>query len=154
LICEQTAHSAVINTCKHLAKSGAEITWLPVNADGLPDMEELKKALRPSTLVVAITTANNETGVLQPLDEISGLVHANGSILFTDATQAVGKMPVNVHQPKVDLLAMSGHKIYGPKGIGALYVRRKQPRVSLSPILDGGGQENGLRSGTLNVPGI
>ncbi|RXF67412.1 IscS subfamily cysteine desulfurase [Arcticibacter tournemirensis] len=149
-----TEHKAVIDTCKHLEKLGAEITYLAVNSDGLIDLKELESVLNERTILVSIMYANNETGVIQPIREISELVHRHGSLLFTDATQAVGKIPVDVNEDGIDLMAFSAHKMYGPKGVGGLYVRRKNPRVRITAQIDGGGHERGLRSGTLNVPGI
>lgn len=149
-----TEHKAVLDTCRHLEKNGCEITTLGVYADGKIDLTALEEAIRKDTVLVSVMMANNETGVIHDLSAISEIVHRKNSILFTDATQAIGKIPVNVNEIKADLLCMSAHKFYGPKGIGALYVRRKNPRVTLSPLLDGGGHERGFRSGTLNVPGI
>ena len=149
-----TEHKAVLDTCRHLEKNGCEITTLGVDADGKIDLTALEEAIRKDTVLVSVMMANNETGVIHDLSAISEIVHRKNSILFTDATQAIGKIPVNVNEIKADLLCMSAHKFYGPKGIGALYVRRKNPRVTLAPLLDGGGHERGFRSGTLNVPGI
>jgi cysteine desulfurase len=149
-----TEHKAVLDTCKHLEKDGFRVTCVPVQSDGLVDIEELKKALGPSTILVSIMAANNEIGVLQPLAEIGRLCHERGILFHTDAAQAVGKVPMDVQAMNIDLLSISAHKIYGPKGVGALYVRRNDPRVELAPLLDGGGHESGWRSGTLNVPGI
>ncbi len=154
IITVKTEHRAVLDTCKALEKKGAEITFLSVDREGLIDPEELKKALTPQTILVAIMYSNNETGVIQPIKKIADLVHANNSIFMCDATQAVGKVNIYVDDEHIDLMCMSAHKIYGPKGVGALYVRRKDPRVSLFPQMDGGGHERGLRSGTLNVTGI
>ena len=149
-----TEHKAVLDTCKHLEKLGAEISYLPVRADGLIDLNELKNIIKPATILIAIMYANNETGVLQPVQEISKIARESGVLFFTDATQAVGKIPVDVNGDGIDLMALSAHKMYGPKGVGALYVRRKNPRVRLTAQMDGGGHERGMRSGTLNVPGI
>lgn len=149
-----TEHKAVIDTCKHLEKKGVEITWLPVNAAGLPDLQELEQAIRPTTILLAMMYANNETGVILPIAAIGQIAKKHGVLFFTDATQAVGKLPVAVQADGIDLLTLSAHKFYGPKGVGALYVRRRDPRVKLTPQLDGGGHERGMRSGTLNVPGI
>ena len=149
-----TEHKAVLDTCKVLEKKGAEITFLPVDREGLIDLQELKMSLRQDTILVAIMYANNETGVIQPISEIADLVHANNSIFMCDATQVVGKIPIDITTAHVDLMCLSAHKFYGPKGVGALYVRRRDPRVTLFPQIDGGGHERGLRSGTLNVPGI
>ena len=149
-----TEHKAVLDTCKHLEKLGAEITCLPVQSDGLVDVKELEAAIKQTTILVAIMYANNETGVIQPVNEISAVTKRKGVLFFSDATQAVGKIPVNVIEDGIDLMAFSAHKIYGPKGVGALYVRRKNPRVKIIAQMDGGGHERGMRSGTLNVPGI
>jgi cysteine desulfurase len=149
-----TEHKAVLDTCKTLEKKGARITYLPVGRDGLIDLDVLRKALMPQTILVSIMYANNETGVMQPISKIAEIVHANNSIFMCDATQAVGKININVMEEHIDLMCLSAHKFYGPKGVGALYVRRKDPRVSLVPLFDGGGHERGIRSGTLNVTGI
>ncbi|HVI46916.1 MAG TPA: IscS subfamily cysteine desulfurase [Chitinophaga sp.] len=154
IITSVTEHKAVVDTCKHLEKKGAIITWLPVNEDGLPDPAELEAAITPQTILIAMMYANNETGVLNPVREISAIARRHGILYMCDATQAIGKIPVNVDDDCIDLLTLSAHKIYGPKGAGALYVRRKSPRVRLTPLIDGGGHERGMRSGTLNVPGI
>lgn len=147
-------HKAVMDTCHHLEKEGAEITYLKVNKEGLIDIGELEAAIKPTTILVAIMYANNEIGTLMPVKEISQITRNKGVLFFSDATQAAGKIPVDVNGDGIDLMAFSAHKMYGPKGIGALYVRRKNPRVSITPQMDGGGHERGLRSGTLNVPGI
>ena len=149
-----TEHKAVLDSCKHIEKLGGEITYLSVNKDGLIDLDELRKAIKPNSLLVAVMYANNEIGVIQPIKEISAIARRNGLLLFTDATQAVGKVPVDVNKDGIDLMALSAHKMYGPKGVGALYVRRKNPRVKIVAQIDGGGHERGMRSGTLNVPGI
>lgn len=154
IITVKTEHKAVLDTCISLERKGAEITYLSVDRDGLIDLGELRKALTPKTILVAVMLANNETGVIQHIKQIADLVHANNSIFMCDATQAVGKININVEEEHIDLMCLSAHKMYGPKGIGALYVRRKNPRVTLFPLIDGGGHERGLRSGTLNVPGI
>jgi cysteine desulfurase len=154
IVTASTEHRAVLDTCIHLEKHGAEISYLPVHPDGLIDMELLKSAIRPDTILIAIMIANNETGVIQPVKEIGQLAKDRNILFFTDATQAVGKIPLNIRDDGIDLLACSAHKIYGPKGVGALYIRRKNPRVKLFAQIDGGGQERGFRSGTLNVPGI
>ena len=154
IITVSTEHSAVLATCSHLEKLGAEISYLPVQPDGLIDLEILKSALRPDTILIAVMYANNETGVLQPVKAIGELAKEHGILFFTDATQALGKIEVDVMRDGIDLLACSAHKLYGPKGVGVLYIRRKNPRVRLTAQLDGGGQERSLRSGTLNVPGI
>ena len=149
-----TEHKAVLDTCKHLEKLGAEVTYLEVQPDGLIDLKQLEAAMRPTTILVAIMYANNEIGVIQPVKEISAIAKKHGALFFTDAVQAVGKIPVDVNADGIDLMAFTAHKIYGPKGVGALYVRRKNPRVKVTAQLDGGGHERGMRSGTLNVPGI
>ncbi len=149
-----TEHKAVLDACKHLEKLGAEITYLQVKPDGLVDLEALENAITDKTILVSIMYGNNEIGVIQPIKEISAIAHKHGALFFTDATQAVGKIPVDVIADGIDLLAFSAHKMYGPKGVGALYVRRKNPRVKVTAQMDGGGHERGMRSGTLNVPGI
>lgn len=147
-------HKAVLDTCKHLEKEGAEVTYLPVNDDGLVTPQQVEAAIRPSTILIALMYANNEVGTVMPIREIGEIARKHGVLLFTDAVQAVGKIPVDVNTDKIDLLAMTAHKMYGPKGVGALYVRRKNPRVKVTAQMDGGGHERGMRSGTLNVPGI
>ncbi|HEY4356371.1 MAG TPA: IscS subfamily cysteine desulfurase [Acidobacteriaceae bacterium] len=154
IITQVTEHKAVLDTCKRLEKSGYRITYLPVQADGLIDIEDLKRAMDDQTILVSIMYANNEIGVIQPIREIGALCHEKGVLFHTDAVQAVGKIPVNVIADNIDVLSLSGHKIYGPKGVGALYVRRRPPRVQISEQINGGGHERGMRSGTLNVPGI
>jgi cysteine desulfurase len=154
IITQVTEHKAVLDTCKRLEKYGYRVTYLPVKADGLIDLEDLKRAMDDKTILVTIMAANNEIGVLQPIREIGKLCHEKGIIFHTDAVQAVGKVPVNVMTDNIDVLSLSGHKIYGPKGVGALYVRRRNPRVQIAAQIDGGGHERGMRSGTLNVPGI
>ena len=149
-----TEHKAVLDTCKSLENKGAEVTYLQVDKDGLIDIDELKNAIRPDTVLIAIMYANNETGVIQPIKKIGELAKEHDVIFFSDATQAVGKIVVDVQQDNIDLLVFNGHKMYGPKGVGAMYIRRKNPRVKLTLQMHGGGHENGLRSGTLNVPGI
>src|SRR6202041_2355018 len=134
--------------------SGGEVTWLPLDEDGLISLADLEAAIRPTTVLIAVMYANNEIGVIQPVREISAIARRHGIPFFTDATQAVGKIPVDVNADGIDLMAFSAHKLYGPKGIGALYVRRKNPRVRLTAQMDGGGHERGIRSGTLNVPAI
>jgi len=149
-----TEHKAVLDTCKHIEKLGARVTYLDVKSDGLIDLAELEAAMTKETILVCIMYGNNEIGVIQPVKEISAIAHKHGALFMTDATQAVGKIPVDVNKDGIDILAMSAHKMYGPKGIGALYVRRKNPRVKVTAQMDGGGHERGMRSGTLNVPGI
>ena len=149
-----TEHKAVLDTCKHLEKLGAEVTYLEVQPDGLIDLKQLEAAMRPTTILVAIMYANNEIGVIQPVKEISAIAKKHGALFFTDAVQAVGKIPVDVIADGIDIMAFTAHKMYGPKGVGALYVRRKNPRVKVTAQMDGGGHERGMRSGTLNVPGI
>jgi cysteine desulfurase len=149
-----TEHKAVLDTCKHLEKLGAEVTYLDVQPDGLVDLKALEAAMRPTTILVAIMYANNEIGVIQPVKEISAIAKKHGALFFTDGVQAVGKIPVDVNADGIDIMAFTAHKMYGPKGVGALYVRRKNPRVKVTAQMDGGGHERGMRSGTLNVPGI
>jgi cysteine desulfurase len=149
-----TEHKAVLDTCKKLEKRGFKVTYLPVGSDGLVTPDDVKNALTDKTILVSIMHANNEIGVLQPIGEIGKLCEERGVLFHTDATQSIGKIPFNVNELNVDLVSLSGHKMYGPKGVGALYVRRKNPRVVLVPMIDGGGHERGMRSGTLNVPGI
>ena len=154
IITATTEHKAVLDTCKHIEKSGGEVTYLEVNPEGLIDLAELEAAIKPTTILIAIMYANNEVGVIQPVKEISTIAKKHGVLFFTDATQAVGKIPVDVNKDGIDVMAFSGHKMYGPKGVGAIYVRRKNPRVKVTAQMDGGGHERGMRSGTLNVPGI
>ena len=149
-----TEHKAVIDTCKKLEKMGYRVTYLPVQKDGRIDLEDLRSAITDKTILISIMTANNEIGVLQPVAEIGAIAKEKGIIFHTDAVQAVGKVPFNVNDVKADLVSMSAHKMYGPKGVGALYVRRRNPRVLLAEQINGGGHERGMRSGTLNVPGI
>lgn len=149
-----TEHKAVLDSCAYLEKRGAEVTYLKTGPDGRIDPAELEAAIQTNTVLIAILYANNETGTLQPVKEISAIARKNDVLFFTDATQAAGKIPVDVNSDGIDLMAFSAHKLYGPKGTGALYIRRKNPRVKLTPQINGGGHENGLRSGTLNVPGI
>ena len=149
-----TEHKAVLDTCKHIEKLGGEVTYLEVQSDGLVDLKELEAAIKPTTILVAIMYANNEIGVIQPVKEISAIAKKHGVLFFTDSTQAVGKIPVDVQKDGIDIMAFTAHKMYGPKGVGALYVRRKNPRVKVTAQMDGGGHERGMRSGTLNVPGI
>ena len=154
IITATTEHKAVIDTCKALEKKGAEITYLEVSLDGRIDLQELEAAIKPSTIMVSIMWANNETGVIQPIKEIGAICAKHGVLFMSDATQAVGKIPVNPRENGVHLMAFTSHKMYGPKGVGALYVSRKDPRVKVTAQMDGGGHERGMRSGTLNVPGI
>ena len=149
-----TEHKAVLDTCKHLEKLGAEVTYLEVQPDGLIDLKQLEAAMKPTTILVAIMYANNEIGVIQPVKEIGAIAKKHGALFFTDAVQSVGKIPVDVIADGIDIMAFTAHKMYGPKGVGALYVRRKNPRVKVTAQVDGGGHERGMRSGTLNVPGI
>ena len=149
-----TEHKAVLDTCKHIEHLGGEVTYLPVAANGLIDVTALEAAIKPTTILIAIMYANNEIGVVQPVKEISTIAKKHGVLFFSDAVQAVGKIPVDVNEDGIDIMAFTAHKMYGPKGIGALYVRRKNPRVKVTAQMDGGGHERGMRSGTLNVPGI
>jgi cysteine desulfurase len=154
IITVATEHKAVLDTCHHVEKLGGEVTYLPVNKEGLIDLEELEAMIRPDTVLISVMYANNEIGVIQPIRDISLIARRRGVLLFVDAAQAVGKVKVDVNRDGIDLLAISAHKLYGPKGVGALYVRRKDPRVRLTAQMDGGGHERGMRSGTLNVPAI
>ena len=154
IISAVTEHKAVLDTGRHLEKLGADITWLSVKPDGLIDLEELESSIKPNTILIAIMYANNEIGIIQPVKAIAEIAKKHGVLFFTDATQAVGKIPVDVIRDGIDLMAFSAHKIYGPKGVGALYVRRKNPRVKLTAQMDGRGLERGMRSGPLPVPGI
>ncbi|MFD2871328.1 IscS subfamily cysteine desulfurase [Mucilaginibacter ximonensis] len=154
IITAVTEHKAVLDACKHVEKMGGKVTYLPVKEDGLVDLAALEAAMTNETILVSIMYGNNEIGVIQPVKEIAAIAHKYGALFMTDATQAVGKIPVDVNADGIDLLALSAHKIYGPKGVGALYVRRKGPRVKVTAQMDGGGHERGMRSGTLNVPGI
>jgi cysteine desulfurase len=154
IITATTEHKAVLDACKHIEKLGGEVTYLKVQPDGLIDLKELEAAIKPTTILISIMYANNEIGTVMPIKEISTIARKHGVLVFTDATQAVGKIPVNVNKDGIDLMAFSAHKMYGPKGVGALYVRRKNPRVKVTAQMDGGGHERGMRSGTLNVPGI
>jgi cysteine desulfurase len=154
IITAVTEHKAVLDTCKHLEKRGCRVSYLPVMADGRIDLDMLRDAITDKTILVSIMYANNEIGVLQPVAEIGKICKEKGVLFHCDGVQAAGKVPVNVIQDNIDLLSISGHKIYGPKGVGALYVRRRNPRVQLTAQIDGGGHERGMRSGTLNVPAI
>jgi cysteine desulfurase len=154
IITATTEHKAVLDTCKHIEKLGGEVTYLEVKPDGLIDLAELEAAIKPTTILIAIMYANNEIGTVMPIKEISAIARKHGVLVFTDGTQAVGKIPVDVNKDGIDLMAFTAHKMYGPKGVGALYVRRKNPRVKVTAQIDGGGHERGMRSGTINVPGV
>jgi cysteine desulfurase len=154
IITQVTEHKATLDTCKRLEKYGYEVTYLPVEKDGRINLDDLRRAITPKTILISIMYANNEIGAVQPIAEIGKIAKEKGVFFHVDAVQAVGKIPVDVQKDGIDLMSISGHKIYGPKGVGALYVRRKNPRVQLSAIIDGGGHERGMRSGTLNVTGI
>ncbi|PKP28173.1 MAG: IscS subfamily cysteine desulfurase [Bacteroidetes bacterium HGW-Bacteroidetes-19] len=154
IITVSTEHKAVLDTCKDLERKGFEVTYLPVQDNGLIELVELNKAIRPDTILVSVMCVNNETGVIQPIKEISKIAHKKGALFMTDATQAVGKIEIDVDDLGIDLLCFSGHKIYAPKGIGALYLRQRGNKVKLTSQIHGGGHEQGIRSGTLNVPGI
>ncbi len=154
IITQAIEHKAVLDTCKRLEKDGFEVTYLPVGKDGRVNPEDVRKAITSKTILITIMYANNEIGVINPIQEIGKIAKEHGIFFASDGVQAVGKIPVDVQKDNIDLLAISAHKIYGPKGVGALYVRRRNPRVQLAAIIDGGGHERGMRSGTLNVPGI
>lgn len=154
IITVKTEHKAVLDTCHKLEKQGAEVTYLDVQRDGRIDLAELEAAIKPNTIMVAVMWANNETGVIQPMKEIGQICEKHGVLFFSDATQAVGKIKTHPREVGVHLMAFTAHKMYGPKGVGALYVSRKNPRVKVTAQMDGGGHERGMRSGTLNVPGI
>jgi len=154
IVTVNTEHRAVLDPCRQLENEGVCVTYVPPREDGLVDVNEIEKALTPETVLLSVMTANNEIGVLQPMAELSALAHRHSVLFHTDATQAVGKVPFSARALDVDLVSLTSHKIYGPKGVGALCVRRRRPRISIKPMLDGGGHENGLRSGTLNVPAI
>ncbi|HEY7320118.1 MAG TPA: IscS subfamily cysteine desulfurase [Candidatus Binatia bacterium] len=149
-----TEHKAVLDTCKVLEQQGCQVTYLPVDRGGMIDIKRLREAITEKTILISIMAANNEIGTIEPITEIGQLAHARGILFHSDATQAVGKIPLNVDEMGIDLLSLTAHKIYGPKGVGALYVRAAKPRVRLTPLIHGGGHERGMRSGTLNVPGI
>ncbi|MGB6482308.1 MAG: IscS subfamily cysteine desulfurase [Candidatus Acidiferrales bacterium] len=154
IITQVTEHKAVLDTCKRLEKEGYEVTYLPVEKDGRINLDDLRRTITPKTILITIMYANNEIGVVQPIAEIGKIAKEKGIFFHVDGVQAIGKIPVDVQKDGIDLLSISAHKLYGPKGVGALYVRRKNPRVQLTAIIDGGGHERGMRSGTLNVPGI
>ncbi len=154
IITVETEHNAILDTCRYLRSQGFEITFLPVQANGIIDLGELEMAFRPDTILVSVMAANNEIGVLQPLAEIGGMCKGRDVLFHTDAAQAIGKIPLNVEAMNIDLMSLTAHKVYGPKGIGAVYVRRRNPRVQLAPQLHGGGHERGMRSGTLYTPQI
>ena len=154
IITQATEHKAVLDTCKHLEKNGVRVTYLPVRTDGLVDLDMLREAITDKTILVSIMYANNEIGVIQPVAEIGKICRERGVLFHSDAVQAIGKVPVDVNRDNIDILSITAHKLYGPKGVGALYVRRRNPRVQVTAQIDGGGHERGMRSGTLNVPGI
>src|SRR3974390_2231057 len=154
IITQAIEHKAVLDTCKRLEKNGYEVTYLPVQRDGRVNPEDVRKAIKPTTILITVMYANNEIGIVNPIGEIGKIAKEHGVLMAVDGVQAVGKIPVDVQKDNIDLLAISAHKLYGPKGVGALYVRRRNPRVQLAAIIDGGGHERGMRSGTLNVPGI
>src|SRR6266478_7905696 len=154
IITAATEHKAVLDTCKKLEKHGYRVTYLPVKSDGLVDLDMLRESITDKTILITLMYANNEIGVIQPVKDIGKIAHEKGVLFHTDGVQAVGKVPVDVIKDNIDLMSLSGHKLYGPKGVGALYVRRKSPRVQITAQMDGGGHERGMRSGTLNVPGI
>lgn len=154
IITVNTEHKAILDSCRHVEKMGGEVTYLSPNEDGLINLADLEAAITPKTILISIMYGNNEIGVLQPIEEITAIARKHDILFHTDATQAVGKVPVDVMAQNIDLMSFSAHKMYGPKGVGALYVRRKNPRVKVTSQLDGGGHERGMRSGTLNVPGI
>ncbi len=154
IITQATEHKAVLDTCKRLEKEGVRVTYLPVKTDGLIDLDQLRDAITDKTILITIMYANNEIGVVQPMAEIGKIAKEKGVLVHSDGVQAIGKIPVNVNKDGIDLLSLTAHKLYGPKGVGALYVRRRNPRVQITAQMDGGGHERGMRSGTLNVPGI
>lgn len=155
IVTVETEHKAVLDTCRRLERSGlAEVTYLKPRSDGLLDLDEVARALRPDTVLISVMHANSEIGVIQPIAEIGAIAREAGVLFHTDAAQSVGKVPVDVDAMRIDLLSLSAHKLYGPKGCGALFVRSREPRVRLTPMMDGGGQERGMRSGTVNVPGV
>lgn len=154
LVTLATEHKAVLDPCRRLEKDGFQVTFLPVKPDGLADLDQLLSVLTPGTILVSVMAAHNETGVIQPVAEIGRICRERGILYHSDATQAVGKIPIDVEAMNIDLMSLSAHKMYGPKGVGALYAREKKPAMGITPMIDGGGHERGLRSGTLNVPGI
>lgn len=154
IITVKTEHPAILDTAARLERMGKKVTYLPVGADGLINLDDLRAAITEKTILISVMAVNNEIGVIQPLAEIGKIAREHGVLFHSDATQAIGKIPIDVNTMNIDLMSFTAHKIYGPKGIGALYVRRKNPRVRVAPLLDGGGHERGMRSGTLNVPGI
>src|SRR3989338_650551 len=154
IITAVTEHKAVLDSCKRLSMQGFQVTYLPVDRDGLLEPRVLEKAITDKTILISVMFANNEIGVIQPVAEIGNIARRKGVLFHCDAAQAVGKVPVDVQAMNIDLLSLSAHKMYGPKGIGALYIRKRDPQVKLVPMIDGGGHEGGFRSGTLNVPGI
>ena len=154
IITAATEHKAILDTCKRLEKHGTRVTYLPVQQNGLIHLDQLRAAITDKTILISIMHANNEIGVLQPVREIGKIAKERGVLFHTDGTQAAGKVPVNVLEDNIDMMSISAHKMYGPKGVGALYVRRRNPRVQLTAQMDGGGHERGMRSGTLNIPGI
>ena len=151
MITSPIEHKAIIDSARWLERNGYDVTWLPVGTDGLVDPQDVEAAIRPDTVMVSLMHGNNEIGVLNPIAEIGAICKKHGVLFHTDATQTIGRLPIDVNDMGIDLLSLSGHKMYGPKGIGALYVRRKSPRVRLAPLLHGGGHERGMRSGTLPV---
>ena len=154
IITAATEHKAILDTCKHLEKQGIRVSYLPVQGDGLIDLDMLRESITDKTILISIMYANNEIGVIQPVAEIGKIAKERGVLFHTDGVQALGKVPIDVNRDNIHLMSLTGHKLYGPKGVGALYVRRKGPRVQLASQMDGGGHERGMRSGTLNVPGI
>src|ERR1700680_4413455 len=154
IITQVIEHKAVLDTCKRLEKYGYEVTYLPVAKDGRIDLDDLRRAITPKTILITIMYANNEIGTIQPIAEIGKIAKEKGILFHTDGVQALGMIPVDVQRDNIDMISLTAHKLYGPKGCGALYVRRRNPRVQLTSIIDGGGHERGMRSGTLNVPGI
>ena len=154
IITLKTEHKAVLDTCKSLQKQGIDVTYLDVNDEGMVNLDDIRAAINERTILVSVMMVNNEIGVIQPIEEIAKIAHQHGALFMTDATQAAGKLPIEVNKMGIDLMSFTAHKMYGPKGVGALFVRRKNPRVKVTAQMDGGGHERGMRSGTLNVPGI